>query len=974
VKLLNWKNLIIFIFLILIIYPNTGLSQGSVGLPFLKIGTGARQNGMGGVFAGIADDVYAIYWNPGGIGHIRRWQWSLGYNKWFADIYQANFSMVKQFRLLGSRKTSWGLSCTYLGMPSWDATEGRAENVTANHIVAGISFGQRLDWISKALSVGITLKTIRSNLADYYATGVASDFGFLLKSNRFQLGKWGIGLFDYGIFSTGISLSHLGTEMKFDEESTSLPLTLRAGVALKVGKYKAWSLLVASDLISVKNRDLTAGLGSEIWWRDILGFRFGYQFNGEDLGGFSFGFGFRWDDVLNSLLGLPKKFGDAMEMNLAGVNYGDVLQQTYRGTFTHYPNIPEPFILSEPEKISSGYTGNTTVHLSWEQSYDPDPFDDIDYILVIDKDKSRLKKSINWLEKDMKSFLNSALKDSLHVCTSVPTTSYSFSPPEGGLYYWAVTAFDRSYHTKLAKKGSEQVASFIIDVPDLIVKDISFSPLSLITTTSEQGRLSIHVSNEGTTSSDSCRFVVYDIFIDGKQPENEKIEILNKTIFNFNPGLDTTFHIYWSTRLSGLHKIHAIIDPDSLILELKESNNIKSGMFYTIPKGKLIVPDSLEVMVTGFEYAEVPVVPAIFFNPHSDKINSYYYEEMFGISSALESFADRLIKFPEIVLRILGSIDLMSDEKDPILAELRAENVKRKLIDLGVPDSQLVVVKNHPEKFLGRRRRNRSTQDTKWVMEQNRVVNFKVAQEHEEKIFTPYPIAVDTTSRDNVLFKVRIVAPAGIHNWTMEDSAMSIGVNEDWPEGKDSLWIDFAWMGTDRQKVLVPRNRWYPYSLIIIDSLNNTFHTPFDSVYLQEKNTIRRQEIFGAAKFGKIEPVYQFYWNRLMDVAEDMIANPNMKLRFEGHACAIGSDEINEKLSHRRAERFTEAFLKRVKKNFPDYYEDINNRIEPPVGFGEKEPFRLKMKGRKEMLFGDNNSPVGRYLNRRIQVLLYQEN
>ncbi|MBN1895042.1 PorV/PorQ family protein, partial [bacterium] len=201
------------------------LPQEAVGLPFLKIGTGARQAGMGGVFTGISDDVHALYWNPGGLGHIRKWQWAASYTRWFTDIYQANFSMVHQVRGMGSRKVSWGLFASYLGMPEWDATGGKAPAVSAGHLVAGLSFGERLDWLHPSVAFGFTGKAFQSRLADYSATGFAGDAGFLLKPSRFRLGAWGLGLFEYGLFSAGASLLHIGTGMTFDGSNTALPRT-----------------------------------------------------------------------------------------------------------------------------------------------------------------------------------------------------------------------------------------------------------------------------------------------------------------------------------------------------------------------------------------------------------------------------------------------------------------------------------------------------------------------------------------------------------------------------------------------------------------------------------------------------------------------------------------------------------------------------------------------------------------------------
>jgi len=161
--------------------------------------------------------------------------------------------------------------------------------------------------------------------------------------------------------------------------------------------------------------------------------------------------------------------------------------------------------------------------------------------------------------------------------------------------------------------------------------------------------------------------------------------------------------------------------------------------------------------------------------------------------------------------------------------------------------------------------------------------------------------------------------------------------------------------------------------LVLEDTLGRSFMTFADSLYLKEKVTIRRREMFGAAQFAKAEPVYQFYWDRLMDVARELIENPDMRLQFEGHACSIGSFDVNERLSHQRAWLFTNTFLERLRKTFPAQYNDVAARLASPSGFGEMEPLRLKLRGQPEVLLGDNEHPVGRYMNRRIMVLLIQE-
>ena len=161
--------LIFFIFII-----QNAPAQTGVGLPFLKISSGARQSGMGDAFTGVSDDVYALQWNPGGLGHIRRWQWSASYNRWFTDVYQATFSFVQQYRALKSRKASWGGYVSYLGMPPWDATGGLMPSVQAQHLVAGLAVGQRLDWLHPTLAFGASIKGIYSTMDDFTSKGVAS--------------------------------------------------------------------------------------------------------------------------------------------------------------------------------------------------------------------------------------------------------------------------------------------------------------------------------------------------------------------------------------------------------------------------------------------------------------------------------------------------------------------------------------------------------------------------------------------------------------------------------------------------------------------------------------------------------------------------------------------------------------------------------------------------------------------------------
>jgi outer membrane protein OmpA-like peptidoglycan-associated protein len=951
--------------------PSILFGQEGIGLPFLKIGIGARQAGLAGVFTGVADDVHTLYWNPGGLGHIRLWQWSASYNRWFTDVYQASLTMVKQFRFLGSRKTTLGFSANYLGMPSWDSTGGMKPSVSAGQFMGGVSLGQRLDWISRWLSVGATARVISSRYADYTDVGISTDVGLVLRPSRFKVGAIGMGLFDYGIITLGASVLHLGNAMTFDAVETSLPQTIRAGLSYRMGRYRGLSLLIASDAVGVQDRDWMFAVASEVWWRDLLAARIGYRFNGKDLGELSLGVGFRWHGVFSSLFDLPTRHGDALEINVANMGYGDVLQQTYRGSVSHYPEAPEPFRLDDPQVVSSHVLGTSSqVTLTWEEAPDPDPFDEVAYLLFVDRDYDRVDRAIHLVERDMPGFLASPLKDSLLVFADVSTPTYTTSFSERGVYYWAVAAYDLAKHARLAARGEEHVSEFVVATTDLLVRDIWLAPSQWITTTPEQGTLNITVANEGNVDADTFRVVLRDLTVG--EPGFTLMDIM-VPFLAFEA--DTTLSIDWETSLNGPHVMEGDVNGEPYNTEIYRENNILRKTIVSIPKGTLTVPDTVEVMVTASDYTEIPIVPEVYFALHSSDVDPYYYEDGVITPGVLQTLAERLNDNRNIVLKIMGSIDAMDGEADRALADERAESVKRVLVELGVFPSQLEIVSVHPRRVLGRGVVRSDPNDARWVGQQYRVVSFEVDEQYEEAVFHPYRVAVDTTLSDKgVSVMPDILTPGHTEDWFIEGHPREIQFTKPELAWDDSLKGMFYWNGRDVDEVLVPRNRWYTYQLVLTDKLERTFRTFVDSVYLREKRTLRRWEVFGSARFASVEPVYQFYWKRVMDLAEEMAQNPTMRIRFEGHACAIGPEAVNDRLSLRRAQAYTRVFKERIRQAYPQTYQEVWTRIAEPEGYGESTPLVIKSMEHGDVLLGDNESPAGRYLNRRTQVLLYKEN
>lgn len=119
---------------------------------------------------------------------------------------------------------------------------------------------------------------------------------------------------------------------------------------------------------------------------------------------------------------------------------------------------------------------------------------------------------------------------------------------------------------------------------------------------------------------------------------------------------------------------------------------------------------------------------------------------------------------------------------------------------------------------------------------------------------------------------------------------------------------------------------------------------------LKAKKTDRGQVItFGDVLFdtGKADLKYGSQRN-FQQLADFLVNNPERKVRVEGFTDTVGSDELNQRLSERRANSVAEALAQLGVSN---------NRL-ITAGYGKQYPI------------ADNSSSHGRQLNRRVEVIV----
>ncbi len=246
----------------------SGKKAGTSGAQFLKIGAGARPTALGDAFVGAADDVNALYYNPGGLGLLQKAEIMAMHTQYFQGL-NYNFGAYVQ----PTKHGTVGLSIATLQTDALtrrdvdESSSGTFENQDAAYT---ISYGHSL---GETFGIGGNMRWIREQIDSTSASAWAGDVGILKR-------------FEEHPVSVGFAIRHFGTKVKFQEESDPLPLTLDGGATVRLLEDR---LLVLGDVRHIRDTGIKFGLGTE-WRNAIFGKiryagRIGYNSANTDPGG-----------------------------------------------------------------------------------------------------------------------------------------------------------------------------------------------------------------------------------------------------------------------------------------------------------------------------------------------------------------------------------------------------------------------------------------------------------------------------------------------------------------------------------------------------------------------------------------------------------------------------------------------------------------------------------------------------------------
>lgn len=331
------KKIVLIIFVFGLMLSNIGLAQTTTtAVPFLLIAPDSRASGMGETGVAIADNAWAIYWNPGGLAFQKGPEVALTHTNWLPGLGVPDIWIAHLAGKLPVEELDGVLAgqLTYLNLGEFVQTRDDPTPLgTFNAYELAIAIGYSTK-ISTTLGIGINARLIHSYLAPFgaageqgrgVATGFSFDVGFLYKPKTLPF--TGDELNER--LSLGLNISNIGPKLAYIDKAQAdpLPMAMRFGGAFKIiqsdynnmtytlefnrllvarwGKtsdefYKAAFTTWTQGNISEQLRRFTTGTGLEYWYGQpkLIGIRVGYFYEDPREGNrkfMTFGAGLRYD-------------------------------------------------------------------------------------------------------------------------------------------------------------------------------------------------------------------------------------------------------------------------------------------------------------------------------------------------------------------------------------------------------------------------------------------------------------------------------------------------------------------------------------------------------------------------------------------------------------------------------------------------------------------------------------------------------
>ena len=314
---------------LILVGSHLSYGQGESAVPFLLIAPNARADGMGEAGAGLADDVGAVHWNPGGLAFLQGQEMSITHSNWLPQFGQSDlfYDYLNYRDYIDDWDGTASASITYLNLGEFSRTGPNGPEIlgTFKAFELAVTGG----YATKAFEdfgIGINLRFIYSSLAPFGTSeeqgrGVGSTVSFDIGA----LYKPQIAGFE-NRFGIGLNLSNVGPKITYIDQAQAdpIPTNVRLGFSVKAieGDFNNITLNIDFARLLVRRyidgssdpfykglftswsdrawQKVTIGAGVEYWYGKpkLIALRYGYFYEHPDAGNrkfHTFGAGIRYD-------------------------------------------------------------------------------------------------------------------------------------------------------------------------------------------------------------------------------------------------------------------------------------------------------------------------------------------------------------------------------------------------------------------------------------------------------------------------------------------------------------------------------------------------------------------------------------------------------------------------------------------------------------------------------------------------------
>jgi len=322
-------------------------------VPFLLIAPDSRASGMGESGVAVADNVWAVYWNPGGLAFQEGSEIGLTHANWLpglglSDLWIAHLAYkqpVEEIEGVIAGQVTY-LSYGEIQHTGETSPEPIGPPFTAYEFALTVGYSTK---ITNTVGLGVNARIIHSHLSPFGAgketgegitTGFCFDIGVMYKPEVLVIPFTSL---DIGkMLSFGASISNIGPKLSYIDRAQAdpLPMYLRLGFAFQILQSEYNNIAFSTELgrlmvnrwgettdefyksffttwmyrsFNEQIRKFVSSMGVEYWYGSpkLLGIRVGYFYEDPREGNrkfLTFGAGIRYD-----MYGFDFSYIDALE-------------------------------------------------------------------------------------------------------------------------------------------------------------------------------------------------------------------------------------------------------------------------------------------------------------------------------------------------------------------------------------------------------------------------------------------------------------------------------------------------------------------------------------------------------------------------------------------------------------------------------------------------------------------------------------